>query len=815
VTNLKGAFALPLVLVMILICSIVGISAVTLFSERGNKVKSTFARKQAVIAAESGFNWAVSKLLQDTIGKRWYAFGDGDDCVTISSDNGESTIEVFLCDVFNDRGELAHVHILAKGSYSIPSTWKSKSAICFGTVQITGNEDNLSAVILEKRILDSYRFSDLVTANDELFSAAGNKFANGQRIFFDNSTYGSSKEIFLQIVRRQALEEVDVSDSVVMRPVVALLEKYIQILNEIRLARVANSLLRTSNFSDIFKLASETNLSLSDLVSTLRAIEGKGEAFSSDRAIALKSKITRSQRELLIVYLLLKRIKELSSTSEIYVKGIKYPPKDGALKIAGLFYEKMTGEQAGDSPIESMFDKLLQMGKQLNETNVMRTFFSVLDSSTKVVHGFASLNVLNSDSGSESDSGGGTQTDSRPSWWSDTVLSDGGTDNATVPVRDSLIEVARAYDWNSSRIPYGSHEGLFALDEDISDVEFERSVSSLNIYNGESDSEKRSRKRVKTYINDEVAENGEAGFLNATIKAGILGMDDQHKEDYLEVLQESAVEHDILLLNVYVPSSDIASNSEDVGTVVEDLQLGATSTFKDGDAVENPFSSAETDTDMNVAGSGNPVVNENRSNEDNTTEGVMINAAEDGTSGELFIEGGTLEQANELLNLFNEKNPDSNAVIDINEITGGSGSGTTPSSSGSNLQVSDTALTSLENDYLNGNDIDGDDAWMAVGTCPSCPVISDEPVSPPPAPPSGGNNNGGSNNGGNNNGGNNNNGADPAAPATDPYVAVPGGDAGPDDPPPDNNNEWDPNEGASDTDAKGDDAENGDAADAF
>ena len=68
----KKAFVLPLVLIMIVVCSIVGIAAFSLLQSRGAKVQATFARSQAVVAAESGFNWAISKLLQDTIGKRWY-----------------------------------------------------------------------------------------------------------------------------------------------------------------------------------------------------------------------------------------------------------------------------------------------------------------------------------------------------------------------------------------------------------------------------------------------------------------------------------------------------------------------------------------------------------------------------------------------------------------------------------------------------------------------------------------------------------------------------------------------------------------------
>jgi hypothetical protein len=53
----QAGFALPLVLVMIVSCSVVGISAFKLFQDRGSRLQSTFARRQAVIAAESGFNW--------------------------------------------------------------------------------------------------------------------------------------------------------------------------------------------------------------------------------------------------------------------------------------------------------------------------------------------------------------------------------------------------------------------------------------------------------------------------------------------------------------------------------------------------------------------------------------------------------------------------------------------------------------------------------------------------------------------------------------------------------------------------------------
>ena len=251
----KRAFALPLVLVMIVISSIAGISAFSLFLERGNKVKATFARKQAEVAAESGFNWAVSKLLQNTIGKRWYSFDEGEDCVTISDDNSGSIMDVFLCDVFNDHGELAHIHIFARGSCCIPSSLRAENAICFGTVQITGDEGDLSAVILEKCILDTYRFTDLIASNEDLFSVDNNKFASGTRIFFDKATYAEGKDTFINVVQSRALQDLDLSEHVKMRPVVALLERYIQLLNEIRIARLENALLRDSSFADQLRQA--------------------------------------------------------------------------------------------------------------------------------------------------------------------------------------------------------------------------------------------------------------------------------------------------------------------------------------------------------------------------------------------------------------------------------------------------------------------------------------------------------------------------------------------------------------------------------
>jgi hypothetical protein len=764
----QAGFALPLVLVMIVSCSVVGISAFKLFQDRGSRLQSTFARRQAVIAAESGFNWAISKLLQDTMGKRWYAFNDGNDCVTISDDNSGSTMEVFLCDVFNDRGELAHVHVFARGSYWSPTNWNSESAVCFGTVQITGDSDKRSAVILEKQILDTYRLTDIIDSNEELFSAEGNRFASGGRIFLDTATYETAKNNFLQTVKTQRLEGINLSEHVAMRPVVAILEKYIQLLNEIRIGRVANALLRNYELTDIFKLASESSLSLNELLSTLKAINGQGEELSSDRVTALTSGMTRSQRELIITYLLLKRIEELPSTTLINIKGDRYNPFSGAVKIGGLFYEKITRESAATGVIELMYDRMLRGGKKLNEINIMRTFFSILDNETSITHNFASTYPQESGSNTSGSNSSGSNTSasnssasnssasnssasnssasnssvtqlSQPDWWSSTVTLDVQTDSTAVPLRDSLIEVARAYDWNSSRIPYGSYEGMLAMDSDVSEIEFERSLSTLDAYGGTTDSEIRSKERVRQYLDDEIAESGIAGLQLVTAQSGNLGMDNVQKDAYGSILQDAAVANGVRWMSVNSPSADTESSSENVGTLVEDLELAVPSIFSENDVIEGSLPGSATGmAGTNGGETGNPGGNNTAvlpgatGSGVNGPEGVLVNAFDSGDSASLFIPGMSTDEADSLAALYYANNPDATTVIDIAAVN--SENLTVPN--GVAGQVPESSLNSELSDYLAANNIPGDDAWITVGTdVPGAPVVGPVELSPPPPPP--------------------------------------------------------------------------------
>ncbi len=633
----KRAFALPMVLVAIIVFAIIGVSAMGLFLNRGERLKTTYAQKQAQLAAEGGFNLAIGKLLQAPLKNRWFA---SDTSAHLVSELSGSLLDVFLCDVYNGSGQLTHIHVVTRCQRALDAGFQQVSTIVFGTVQVSGEDGDLTATVLSRQKLEPSLVEAFVKANESLFSADNNPYAKSRRVSLSETTYVNRMSSIRAELAAGDISEIDFSDGQNMRSFVAMLERYLELKRELRLARLANEMLRDSSIAEVLRLASDTDISLAELLSTLRAIQGQGPALTSDRASELSGQLSRSQRELLIIYLLLKRLAALPSDSSVTLDGKKLSPPEAAKRLAKLLYKKIMGNETTETDLAKIFDKLLGKGEKLNGRNVFRTFFKVV----KTVG-----------------------------------LQNGLVPEMKLPLRTQCIELARMFEPDSSRIAYNStgidvwQVGGTAFteeqssqssnsdddDDDDDDDErnsgaaygsisnqgtgpiskhgFERSLSALGLYEENSSAHANVRANIENYIQSLVENNGIEGYQEAALQAGLLGMDEEQAELFGDILQDLVTDAGIRWLTLNIPSPLTEATP---GPIALDVPLSETTAINSLPAVEEEanFSSPGS------AGSANEPANAVPSNANNSSSSSNLENNYDSGGGggsELWVSVGT------------------------------------------------------------------------------------------------------------------------------------------------------------------------------
>ena len=641
----KPAFALPVVLVATIVFAIIGISAMGLFLNRGERLKTTYAQKQAHMAALGAFNFAVGKLLAAPLVSRWFA---DDTSAHLVLEVDGSLLDVFLCDVFNNSGQLTHVHVIARCQRAIDMGFKQASALVFGTVQVSGN-DELTATVLARQLLEPKAVNAFVRVNEGLFTAAGNPYAKNRRVSISGGAYESGIDSLQANLAADAIADIDFSDSQTMRSFVALLERFLELKRELQLARAANEMLRDSSIADVLRLAAESNISLKDLINTLRAIQSQGPKFTAERAGELAGELSRSQRELLIIYLLLKRLAELPTDSSVEIGGKKLPPKEAAKLLAKRLFKEIMGSDPGEMSLEKMFDKLLKNGKKLDERNIFRTFFKIVENAKF----FSRVNAESSEPSGQK----------------------------KLPLRDLCIELARNYEPDSSRIAFNSTgEDIWQLggnftvptepvstssveddDDDDDDEElnssaggtsanaavqlgpiskhgFERSISGLGLYEENTLAYENVRGNLENYIQNLVDASGTAGYQEAALQAGLLGMNEEQSVAFGEILQEMVTDAGIRWLTLNIPSPITEPSPSSIATEVPAIEIETISSLPtpEDQSLSNPQSAPGGASPGSTPGQ-NPI------NVPSGTETMESNYTGGGTGGsELWVTVGTL-----------------------------------------------------------------------------------------------------------------------------------------------------------------------------
>ncbi len=575
----RRAFALPVVLIAIIVFAIIGVSAMGLFLNRGERLKTAYAQKQAQLAAEGAFNLAVGKLLNAQLSKRWFA---QDTSAHVAKEISGSLLDVFLSDVFNKSGQLTHIHVVARCQQALGSGFKATCALVFGTVQISG-EDKLTATVLSRQTLEPIAVEAFIKANEGLFAADNNPFAQNRRVSLSSTAYGGKLSTLQGLLAQNELAEIDFSDNVTMRSFVALLERLLELKRELLLARAANEMLRDSSIADVLRLAAETDVPLKDLLATLRAIQAQGAALTRERAGEISGQLSRSQRELLIIYLLLKRLAALPTDSMIELGGEKRTPKETARLLAKRLFKEVMGAETTESTLAKIFDKMLANGEKLDELNIFRTFF-------KIVNKASYHNSLATQMGTSAQ---GTQV--------------------KLPLRDQCIELVRIFEPESTRVAFNSigfdvwqlgsqntsSSNTTPLSDDDDDDDddddngqassaanvtntsgqnssggatskpgFERSVSALGLYEENSSTYATIRSNIEAYIQGLVDANGVAGYQEAALHAGLLGMNEEQAEAFGEILQDMVTDDGIRWLTLNIPSPLTETNPAPVAVEV-------------------------------------------------------------------------------------------------------------------------------------------------------------------------------------------------------------------------------------------------------
>ena len=628
----KKGFALPVVLVSVLVVGLMAIGLMSRFLDQGSRLRQTKALRQAQLAAMGGFELALGKLLAKPLSDRWYAKEASNGAhFEYSMPNG--FVDVYVCDVYNDNEELAHIHVFARGQSRI-SVGQVAYTVIYGSVRPTaGTNGDQSVAILERKALLPRQVAAFVKANEELFSADGNPFVG--RV--ESMSYGANLESLVNQLNGRNLALVDFSDDGKMKCLVALLEQYLALLRNLQLARAANDLLRNAAIGDVFRLGSEFNAPVPEVWINLRAMLKRGEKLTSERAAKLLKELTRSQRELLTVYRLIKLISELPQGSKITLGSVELKPGKVSLKLAKLLFESISKEETALDSVEAIFDELMRLGKKLNGTNVFNHFFRQIDE--LAVWKFAEgARVVES----------------------------------ALPLRDLLINHARPYALNSTRLPFDSTAMAIYQDDShdysngppVNQRSFEQAISSMEVYGQAHDANTSIDKTINSYVSVLHAANGEGAYQEVGAQAGLLGIDGTRLDDFANMLQNHATSNGVWWVSVYFPSADLTAETANTDQSIETL------------------------------------------NE--------------------FVHGGIPEAIDSQIT----------GVPGLTAIglgSGGPGSGYSGTSGSS--QTSATTTEPIEQDYTADNSDQGGEMWIAIGTSLPDPYVGSTPPQPPPPPP--------------------------------------------------------------------------------
>ncbi len=543
---LSRAFALPVVLVSVLVVGLMAIGLMSRFLDQGSRLRQTRALRQAHLAALGGFDLALGKLLAKPLKDRWYAKEDGNGAhfeYTLPN----AYVDVFVCDVYNDNEELAHIHVFARGQSRISVGQVAYTAV-YGSVRPTaGTGGEQSVAILERKALLSRQVAAFLKANEVLFSADTNPFV--KRVGAAN--YAATIGSLTNELNGRNLALIDFADEARMKSLVALLEQYLALLRELQIARAANDLLRNAAIGDVFRLGSEFNAPVPEVWINLKKMLKRGDELTSERAIQLLSKLTRSQRELLIIYRTIKLICELPSGSKITLGSEELKPDKVSLKLAKLLFKSLNKEETSLDSVEAIFDELMRLGKKLNGTNVFNHFYSQLDELTV---------------------------------WK--LTENGRVIETALPFRDLFISYARPFTLNSTRLPFDSTAMAIYQDDGhdydngppINQRSFEQAISSMGIYGLAHDAKNSIDKTINSYVSVLHATQGEGAYQEVGAQAGLLGIDGTRLDDFANMLQSHATSNGVWWVSVYFPSADVttdnASINQSVATVNDFVHEG-------------------------------------------------------------------------------------------------------------------------------------------------------------------------------------------------------------------------------------------------
>jgi len=379
---------LALAVLAVLIISAVVLSTSSMFMSQTRNVQRIALDKSAFYIAEAGFNFASGKLLQTgpSLKGRWYRTETGELWGTLQRAFGDGTMDVFVSDVYNRFQELSHVHVVSRGRVAAGSG-PSRTVIVHGSVRLAKTSTGKPVVtVLHQGTIDADELVHYHDGNCELYKGDVNKTIKYHGLEVNATEYERLRFEIIEALRNGGLDAIDFGDPKAASTFIALLERHRELVRLIKIARDYNDLNRDGEISSLLSLIGSLQVSMNNLLSALTSLQDDGPELTTERTELILNTLSQSQRELLIVKILLDRLAALPAGVTLKMDDKRLTPAAAAVNAARALYESITAETCKLTSLEGIIRNLIGARKILDRVNVLNRFQVVLSRITDVAY---------------------------------------------------------------------------------------------------------------------------------------------------------------------------------------------------------------------------------------------------------------------------------------------------------------------------------------------------------------------------------------------------------------------------------------------